>query len=400
LKILWIGKHANDEIFKEMAKKGYKDPAAQLSQDNLISALDRMGIAVDTINAFNVPSDYYDIYVMPQKWSRTGSSTDVSVGYTNIKYFSHVLITKALRKEIKVWAQKNNDEKVIIIVYGMQSSLMSAAILAKKLIPNSKVIQIVPDLPQHMDTNMSFIKKVLKEIDWIGIKSLMNSIDGFVLYTKHMANFLGLAPSEWMLMEGSINQDDIKNYKSKEKNLERTIVMYSGKIDKKFGVIELLEATKLISEPNFEFWFTGHGNAIDILENYIKYDSRIKYLGFLPTRDDLLEKQSEATMLMNMRLPTEYGSSYCFPSKIFEYMASGTPVLSFKVDGIPDEYYEYLIEMKSTNPMDIAEKIKETGRLSPEERRNIGQKSKEFVREKKNSFVQANKVLDFISKFS
>ncbi|MHC1719597.1 MAG: glycosyltransferase [Clostridiaceae bacterium] len=397
MKLLWIGKYASEEIFQEMSLKGYKDPAAQVSQSNLINAFDMIGIEVDTLNAYNVPEDYQDKYVKSEVWSRTGLSKDISVGFRNIKYVSQLIRTRNLKILAKQWSLTNQDEeKIIILVYGMQSSLLAAAIEAKKNISNSEVYLIVPDLPQYMDMAMSKIKKILKRVDWLKIRLQLNYVDGYILYSRHMAKYLNLHSNKWIVMEGTINSQ-----KNMDTHINRVFkgtisVMYSGNIDKKYGIRELLRAIELIYDPNYEFWFTGTGNGVKNILDQSKTDNRIKYLGFLTSRQDLLLKQQQATMLINMRLPTEEGSSFCFPSKILEYMASGRPVLSFKIEGIPDEYYEYLIEIKSSSAENISKAIKFVGDMSEVKRSEIGSKGKEFVLSNKNAVQQAKKILEFI----
>lgn len=398
LKFLWIGKYASEEIFQEMALKGYKDPAAQVSQSNIINAFEELGISVDTLNAYTVPSDYQDKYVQSQAWSRTGFSKDISVGFRNIKYISHLLRTRKLKIAAKHWARKQTEESITILVYGMQLSLLAAAIVVKKLVPNSHIFLIVPDLPQYMDMAMSIVKKILKKADWVMIHHQMKFIDGYVLYTKHMAKFLKLADNKWMVMEGSISLKD-ETCKSISNSMSNRIsIMYSGKIDKRYGITELLKAIELLNNEDYEFWFTGTGNAVPEIKERAKVDNRVKYLGFLPSRQALLQKQQEATMLINMRLPTEEGSAYCFPSKIFEYMASSKPVLSFRVDGIPDEYYTYLVEMKSPSAEDISKAIRFVGNLPEEERKKLGNNAKKFVLNNKNALKQTEKILEFIDK--
>lgn len=398
VKNLWIGKYASQEIFEEMALKGYKDSAAQISQNNLINGLDQLGIQLDTLNAYNVPSNYEEKIVRKKQWSRTGLSSDISVEFINIKYLSHIFRTFKLVTHAKRWAKMNESEKGnCIFVYGMQSSLLSAAIKIKKILPNVTICLIVPDLPQYMDMAMSSIKKILKKIDWINIKHQLKYIDKYVLYTRHMAEFLHLDKNIWIEMEGSFNDKDIELQNITQKtNYSSKIVMYSGLLDKRYGIIEYLNAIELIDDDDYEFWFTGSGNAeLEIMQRS-KRDPRIKLLGFLPSRKDLLNKQQEAMMLINTRLPSEESSSFCFPSKIFEYMITGKPVLSFKIDGIPENYFEYLIQMKSTSPKDISESIKYVANLSDEERKRIGDDAKEFILKYKTSKHQVKRIINFI----
>ena len=126
-----------------------------------------------------------------------------------------------------------------------------------------------------------------------------------------------------------------------------------------------------------------------------KHDGRIKYLGYLPTRLDLLNKQKEATMLISTRDPSEPASTYCFPSKIFEYMVSGNPVLSTRINGIPDEYFDYIIPLDSLDAAYLKNKILEVAGMPSEERENLGARAKSFVLKEKNNVKQAEKIINF-----
>ena len=164
-----------------------------------------------------------------------------------------------------------------------------------------------------------------------------------------------------------------------------------------YGLPELLDAFGLIKDENYELWITGTGTAEDLIKERAAEDSRIKFFGFLPSRHDLMVKQKQATMLINTRKPDEPASAYCFPSKLFEYMASGNPVLSFDIGGIPKEYFEYLVKMEDVAPETIAAAIKLVGEMSAEERKMLGKASKEFVISHKNKYIQSEKILKFIT---
>ena len=40
---------------------------------------------------------------------------------------------------------------------------------------------------------------------------------------------------------------------------------------------------------------------------------------------------------------------YSFPSKTMEYLASGTPSIAYKLEGIPSEYYPFIIFPESND---------------------------------------------------
>ena len=329
-------------------------------------------------------------------FSHGGESKDVLVGFLNLRYINKIVGKKSLVKSTKAWAKQYKEDEVHIFVYEMRSACLAAARKVKEIIPKAKIHLIVPDLPQYMDLHMNHIKRILKEIDWKKIRRYFSYVDDFILYAQPMADFLKIENRPYIVMEGSINLNEINEIKDESADNDKYVVMYSGSIQAGFKIENLLKAFEYLGD-NYELWITGGGNAKDTVQSYANKDSRIKYFGYLPTRQDLKRLQSKATMFVNMRDPAEMASSYCFPSKIFEYMLTGKPVLSCKLKGIPGNYFNYLVEIKSIEPIDIANAIEKTASLSSEERNEIGYKSRDFIIKEKNNVVQAKHIVDFIN---
>ena len=394
MKYLWIGLGNSPEKMQELTKRGAKILSAEISNDALVAGLDLNGVVCDTINVTKIPGfnkKEIDGYV----WSRTGESLDVNVKYRNIKYLSVISEKFALNRQVKSWLNGiDKNEDITVFVYSMHSPFMNAAATIKKHHKNTKIVLIVPDLPQYMDFNMSFVKKILKKIDWLQIKKLNKKVDKFVLYTKNMAKFLKLPNDSWIVVEGSYDQNSLLDDEIGRCDSTKA-VMYSGVLDLRYGIKELVEAFELLDE-DYELWLTGNGNAVPFIESKAKENERIKYFGYLPTRRDLLVKQNQATMLISTRNPEEEASKYCFPSKIFEYMLSGNPVISTRIAGIPKEYFDFLIPIDTVTSEEIAKTIKLVAEKPLEERKNIGLRGKKFVIENKSNVAQTKKILAFL----
>ena len=58
--------------------------------------------------------------------------------------------------------------------------------------------------------------------------------------------------------------------------------------------------------------------------------------------EEVVSAELEASLLINPRPTHEEFTKYSFPSKNMEYMASGTPVLTTKLPGMPADYYPYV----------------------------------------------------------
>ncbi len=396
MKYLWIGVGNSAEAREEISKKGGKLLSAEISNDALLCGLEKNGVFCDTVNTTSLSTypTYPDKKIRPNSWQYDNGKKGVSVGYINRPYINLLSKRRALVKEAKKWAHDNKNEEVTVFVYQMATYFMAAASAVKKIIKNAKIVQIVPDLPQYMDMNMSTLKKILKKIDWQSIKRHMGYVDKYILYSRHMAEFLGLKDGSWTVMEGSYDASLMAN--ENVKSSEDTVsVMYSGVLDLRYGIKELLDAFSELPE-NYELWLTGNGNAVDLISERASGDVRIKYLGYLPTRLDLLNKQKEATMLISTRDPSEPASTYCFPSKIFEYMVSGNPVLSTRIKGIPDEYFDYIVPLDSLGKDYLKEKILEVANMPSEQRKALGENARNFVLNEKNNVKQAEKIIKFL----
>ena len=240
---------------------------------------------------------------------------------------------------------------------------------------------------------MSKLKKLLKDMDWKRIRGYMKYIDKYVLYAAPMADFLDLKAEQWIVMEGSFNPDLVG---AETERSDKISIMYSGVLDLRYGIPEMLDAMDLLDD-RFELWLTGDGNARSLVEKRAASDRRVKYYGYLPSRQDLLNKQASATMLINPRKDTEEGSKYCFPSKLFEYMVSGRPVISCMLEGMPEEYRAYLVELKSVTAENIAEAVLSVAEMDEEQRKNVGDRAKRYILDAKNKYSQAEKMWEFIN---
>ena len=395
-RLLWIGSYLTEDILKEIS---YKNAAAYLSQKNIHDGIEEItGQVFDSIGAV-VLSDFQVRRFCRREFRHTASARDVLVGFWNIRYICKLSSRIHMVHEARAWLKNiDQQDEVEIYIYEMRSCCLAAAMAIKKRHANTKIHLIVPDLPAFMDLGMSPLKRFLKKIDWLDIQNKLYYVDDYILYAAPMAQYLGILDKQWMVMEGSINREDIHPHTQTERAAteEKCVVMYSGSVHYSFGLENLLKAFQHLDD-RFELWITGSGTAKELVQEAAKQDKRIRYYGFLPTRADLLDLQSRATVMINMRKPDEPASNYCFPSKLFEYMLLGKPVLSCRLGGIPEEYSPYLVEMKSLKPEDVAEAIRGISMMSRQRREEMGSAARAFILREKTNIVQAKRILEFVN---
>lgn len=395
MQYLWIGCVEDDEEFERKAEKGYKLASAQVSQKNLIGGIeDCVGIVFDTINGAVTPAypQYADKVVDEVRWSHRPGARDVSVGYRNDRYVNRLNCERAMLAAAEEWVESRYaGGPLTVIAYSMRSAPMRTACYIKQHVKDARTYLVVTDLPAFMDLGQSKVKKLLKDIDWKRIKRMQSDFDGFILYAAPMAQYLGIPDGKWLLMEGSYDAGEPATDREAPK---KRAVMYSGTLDREYGIPMLLDAFSSIRDGGLELWLTGGGNAEELIRSKAQEDARIKFFGFLPSRRDVVALQREASLLLNMRLPSEEASSYCFPSKLFEYMATGTPVLTFRLGGIPEEYYRYLVTVDAESADRLAGSI--VSALQDGGLRGLGAAARDFVIRQKNTRVQAERVLGFM----
>lgn len=400
--LLWLGSFMNEEMNQVMISQGYKNAASYVSQKNLLEGLEAVtGLVFDSINAV-VMAGYPKqggIIVKRYEYSHAYGARDVLVGYANPLYLNKLFMKHAMVNSARHWIDtRYTGGELDVFIYEMRSACLCAAQYIKTKIPQARVHLIIPDLPCFMDLNMSSLKRILKKIDWNQMIKQLDSVDDFFPYAETMVDYLDIRDRSWMVMEGSLNKQDIKKIsfevdKAKKHKTNKNIVMYSGWVDQSFGIDALVDAMEYL-DSTYELWITGGGPYETKLKEKVANDSRVKYYGFLSTREALFELQAQASVMMNIRNPELQAAHYCFPSKLFEYMLLGVPVLSVKLRGVPEDYWKYLYELKNLDAKSIANAIKKI--MEDNNRGDKARAGREFIETEKNNFAVAKRIVKFV----
>lgn len=339
----------------------------------------------------NFPDGYKGLIIKRRMFSffENEKKVHLSIPFINLKifdlFFKAYSLKKALKKEI------SDDKERVIIVYGMFSYFLKALPSKNK----GTICLIVPDLPDMMggDTSKIYVRIYLYVVKKV-INKNINKIDCFVLLSKQMSNYLNISNKPWTVVEGICDEETGIESQIKEKN---ETILYTGTLAKRYGILNLLESFSLISDENYRLWICGGGDGQKEVELACQNDPRIKYFGQIG-HSKVLELQQKASILVNPRISNEEFTKYSFPSKTMEYLASGTPTIIYKLDGIPDEYYDYCFCCENQSALGLYNKIMEVSELSQEQKNIFGTKARNFILENKNSFIQSEKVLKMINK--
>ncbi|MBR4050017.1 MAG: glycosyltransferase family 4 protein [Clostridia bacterium] len=400
--VLFLGRlfpPVNEDNVRSKARVDMQDAANQL-QWNLINGFKKNGIkninVVSYLPVDSWPKHFKDAFVK-QIDCNIYDVQFRSVGFCNITYIKQFLCKKICNKSVVEWVKNKNGRKKILFCYTCNNTLMRAVAAAKRANPDVVAVQIIADITEFAANDKA--KGIKKQFIINEIKTnerLMKHIDGYVLLTKQMKEKLGIN-KPYIVMEGICPARETKETEGFYCNSQdvRTI-LYTGSMNKKYGICELLNAFLMIDNPNFRLQLCGLGNAEAEIIEACKKDGRIEFLGKV-SHSRCIELQRKATVLVNPRQNNEEFTKYSFPSKNLEYLSTGKPLVAFKLDGIPDEYDEFINYVSDNTLEAFRDKLVDVCVDEDRSAKTKAENAMRFVLENKNYIVQSKKILDFIS---
>ena len=361
MKILFLCGIIDEENIEEIERQSISkvDYAANLFQQKLLEGFthimkDKNGDKeIEEISVLSAP--FIGAYPNGSKILNFKGFSKNREGYTYVKFnniwgLRNISRTKSLKKAIKSFAKADGEK--LILIYCPHTPFVKAAEYAKKIDKNIKICLYAPDVPQYMNISAKInpIYKIAKKYDIASITKHMSYVDSFVLLTKHMVDYLPVGNKPFKVIEGIVSPNIFENnkYKTFAENGKKYIV-YTGSVMEKYGVSNLVDAMKYISDPNIYLVLCGDGDGYQYAESASEKDKRIILLGQV-TSSVAHEWQQKATVLVNPRQGTEVYTRVSFPSKNIEYLLSGKPVVAYFLSGMPEIYRNFIFEVPKGNP--------------------------------------------------
>lgn len=318
-------------------------------------------------------------------------ATIYNVSFNNIsiiKNFSRFILSFLKSYKIMGNLSKNLD-KTVFIVYAMHLPFLMTAFCLKKFFPQTKFYVIIPDLPEYMSNRKgiaSLFFKIISKISYL----IVNNLDGVVILTEQMKS--KFSPSlRSVVVEGISSNNDFLKFEN-EVIAKQNFFLYSGTLDNRYGLKTLIDSfNQLSSEDETELYICGDGPDKKTILKAVEDNPKIKYFGLLP-REEVLILQKKAKLLINPRNDKSEFTKYSFPSKTLEYMSSGTPVLMYKLSGMPEEYFNYLYTVEDDTS--FTNQLVKLSQIDSSLLKQKGEKARNFVDEYKNPKFQVKKILN------
>ncbi|MGE7368943.1 glycosyltransferase [Neorhizobium sp. NPDC001467] len=356
--ILYFGFIASEDV---LADAFSQEPAPQVSaakfQKSLIAGFVSHDISMAAVSAlpiasyprsriFHQPGRSFSIF--------NGAVAGTLLGGLNLPVIKLVTrFVKAAFHGVRAPAGRPD----VIVVYSLHTPFLLAAALAKKRW-NAPAVVVIPDLPMHMHGKPpTGLHGLLKKMDDALLNRLVRSFDLAVPFAKAISDDWLPAGMPYEVVEGLVATPDIP--------VERTTsvpaatgglprLMYTGSFTQVARFATLFAEAKDISA---ELIFVGDGADAEELKRLSAADARIKVIPFLP-EGELAAMIATADFLINPRDARWEGGRYSFPSKLFDYVTRGKPVISTRLPGIDDAYFDHFLPLDDTDASTVSASLK------------------------------------------
>lgn len=394
-------KETENEIRRD--SKGVIQYAADALQHSFVEGLSQL---CESIELINLP--YIGSYPLRYKKARyIGGSfffkssfgkviVGENVSFCNLAGYKMRSRYVSAKRKLMSWCQNNVNENKVIVIYAIHSPFLLAAANVKKKFVDLKIILIVPDLPEYMNSRSGFLYRKLNEMNERILQESYPAIDSFVLLSKYMVERLPIGKKPWIVVEGIYNVQDEKVNNDIGENNEKLNILYTGTLAKRYGILNLVKAFSLTKNKSYRLVICGDGDAKEDIIQISRRDHRVIYKGQLP-REKILQLQKQATLLVNPRTSEGEFTKYSFPSKTMEYFASGVPTLIYKLDGIPDEYFLHCYSLSDSSVESLSFKLEEILSTENEILVKKGESARAFILEQKNPLAQCKKVYELMN---
>ncbi len=282
----------------------------------------------------------------------------------------------------------------VLLIHGVHSPFLWYGVVVRHL-SGIRTVVILTDPPGVTLASDSLIVRMLKACDVLLVRRALKAVDGVIALTAPLASdFAPGTPS--LVMEG-IGESNSSVSRELDRDRSRFTVLYAGRLVSSGGVERLISAVRRLEDADIEIVVLGRGPLVEWVNGQSREDGRISQVQFL-SRELVLSMYANVDLLVQPRPVDQDFVRYSFPSKLLEYMASGTPVLSTRLGGIPIEYEPYVYWIENDSIEGIGESLERVRNISATERRTKGQAASEFVREKRSAAAQGARISTFLER--
>lgn len=320
-----------------------------------------------------------------------------SVSFINLFVLKQITQAIGITLEIIRWRTAHKSEKNLILCFNACTERSIPVILVSQIYKIHKIC-IVADLPTNIKQH-NIIKQIANYLQKRTSIFALRKFDGLIVLNEEAQK--RYAPKlPFCIIDGGINLKDFTGPVifggtfPQLPNLGKRVILYSGALTEYNGIPNLIKAIKRINAGDVIFKFYGGGPLTQLVRDESKTDERIQY-GGLVSNGEIVKIQRESSFLINPRPTSTLLSLITFPSKILEYMMSGTPILTTRLNSLVNEYKDLLLFIND-DPIGMANDIDQALKIDEKSLVTRSKLAYQYVKENKSWEAQSKVIYVFL----
>lgn len=343
-RILFLGFYA-EPTYLDRAFRQERNPqvSAIKFQSSLLNGLAENGCAVSMLAGLPIAPYPHNPIVRIKESRFTVAGTAVSgvlmpcINLPGVRLVSRLLT--AIYYGCRLQRQQRHEA---IIAYSLHTPFLLAAWVLRAIYKLPLVLFIL-DLPYHMNNDkVSFIRRMMKHCDNYLLRTLASSADVVFPVTPGIGRDWLKAGVHQRIIECVAPQGIVPLPAKKPASPPR--VVYTGT----FSQMEKFMRFFCASPIQATMVFIGNGPDKQALLDISHGDPRVTITDFI-LGDALDAAMEDADFFLNPRDTAWAGGQYSFPSKLFDYMARGRPVITTPLLCIPAAYFDCYLKVLDTD---------------------------------------------------
>ena len=254
-------------------------------------------------------------------------------------------------------------------------SNLAASLAAKH--KHKPYIAILTDIPELFENNNLYFKLV---------NGVLKNASHYVFLTPPMEKRINKDHKPYIIMEGACTPVELTEQPRKN------VFMYTGGIDALNGVPKLVEAFLSLNSDH-ELHLYGEGDYQDELAELCNKHTNVRYFGVFP-HEEIVKRMQGVKFLVTARTMKDPMVPYSFPSKLFDYLGSGTPCISTPLPCLSNEFRSHMNLFDGEEVEDIQKGLQ---RMLDSDYNTLLDKAKDaygFVTKEKNNVAQAKRITE------
>ena len=381
--ILYIASMFDDAdlgtIFSDPENVSY---AANKYNRLLCEGLAQNGVRVEALALLPVTRSNCKKILVRKKPEKSGDLTVRYMTTVNLPVIKHIL--RCIYSFFRVLFA----ERGTVVLFDLFAVSANIGMNAAAKIRRFERVCIITDMPEHLTSS-----KMCLRIE----NKLIADATAYVLLTEQMKERVVSGRKKAIVLEGHIDHNAARTEEdaADARDPSQRIVLYAGSLHRRYGIADLVDAFRACHKQGEVLHIYGTGDYAEKIKEIAREDPCIRYFGVKPN-GFIVQAERKADLLVNPRTGEGEYTKFSFPSKVLEYMVSGTPVLMARLPGIPDEYYDYVYIFDDRKKDGLARALRAVLDTDVCETADMGRRARSFVLRCKSNVTQAEKIIAWL----